>query len=235
MMSIKPCPDPAHTLCLRTFHCQSLNFASAHLNFASEHLNQLPSISIVSDQHRFQTTPLPQQLRFQAPLLPQQLRFRAPLLPQQLLFRANQQCSRVLTQHWFRSMVQQLVSTDNNIGSDQWVWYGSTLMHMHQVNDVCMVSDSSSYKMDNVPSDVEFASDTNTLPRTHVYLDIACYHEDMVDALGFPQKRRMKESLPFTSARFKLSNSPWGYMKGPAFSPIKIEKNIRQLSEYLSV
>ena len=43
MMSIKPCPDPAHTLCFRTFHCPSFCFWASQpllsISTTSEHLN----------------------------------------------------------------------------------------------------------------------------------------------------------------------------------------------------
>ena len=90
--SIKPCPDPAHTLCFRTFHRQSHCFSAPQFvsattsllsklastgNTASEHLNLLPQ------QHRFRAS----QLASAATPLPsisvasEQLRFRTTLLP----------------------------------------------------------------------------------------------------------------------------------------------------------
>ena len=134
---------------------QSITITSEHHNLASEHLNsfrtsQSATSNFVSEQHRFQT-----------PLLPQQLRFQASI--------NTSECSNNIgSNQWFYGMVQRWC-----------VWNKSTL--------ICMVSELSSDKMGNAKW-CQICLQDHVLPRTHVYLDIACYHEDMADALGFPQK-----------------------------------------------
>ena len=61
-MSIKPCPDPAHTLCFRTFHRQSPTASAA--------------IAIRFQAARFEINPLPQHEHSQS-LLSISIRFRA--------------------------------------------------------------------------------------------------------------------------------------------------------------
>ena len=49
----------------------------------------------------------------------------------------------------------------------------------------------------------------HALPRTHVYLDITVTEEVLACLVSSPKKKKKK-------LESKLSNSPWGHMKGPA-------------------
>ena len=105
-MSIKPCPDPAHTLCFRTFHCQRPQLPQQINRFRASHS---ASAAIVSEQLRFRATSFPnnfasEQLnRFRATSFPNNFASDSTqslpsnsIVSEQLRFRANHQCFRVL-------------------------------------------------------------------------------------------------------------------------------------------
>ena len=176
----------------------SISTASEHHNFASEHLNRFRALQSASKHLN----------RFRATL------FLNNFASEHHCFRSNfaswwncnisECCINIGSDQWFNrhhclnktttlvpingATVICLPQQGNNIGSDQWfygmvqrwwVWFKSTLFSM--------VSDSSLDKMENAKW-CQICLQDHALPRAHVYLAIACYHEDMVGALGFPQK-----------------------------------------------
>ena len=90
-MSIKPCPDSAHTLCFRTFHRQRPPLPSIAIRFRAP--QSLPS-NIFSEQLRFLATQsLPSNI-----------------VSKQLRFHSNFASGRIYNVSEHR----------NNLGSDQW-------------------------------------------------------------------------------------------------------------------
>ena len=59
----------------------------------------------------------------------------------------------------------------------------------------------------------------HALPRTHVYLDITISMGVLTCIVSSPKKKKLES---------KLSNSPWGHMKGPVifneYSEVRIKR-----------
>ena len=167
MMSIKPCPDPAHMLCIRTLRL-SFRFRATT---ASEHLNRfqasqsLWSTSLPSN-HRFRASQsLPSNITSKHPCF-QATASTATLLPGKKL-----QHFRVLPQ------LSSIASKGNNISSNQWfkawfIWYPIYHRIKWESNEWCRI-----------------CIQEHSLPRTHVYLDITVIMKTMANALGFPKKK----------------------------------------------